>query len=252
MASAAAGLGAEPRDAARLRLDRGGEKWAKKTLRKLSLEEKVGQLFMVWVLGFRGLVVTDALDMAALTELYAADVGRAAVDAFTAGNDLLIIPPDLAASYTAILAATRGGEIPTGRIDEAVLKVLRWKAALRLHKERRADVTKVATRVGRLESAQAGQEAADAAVTLVRDSGKVLPIVRSEAAMAVLPYRPAPEVRNRVVAILFSPDLRGESSRVFEAELRARVSDARVIAVDPRTGTSGSERLSRRSTRRAP
>ena len=30
-------------------LDHGGEKWAQKTLRKLSLEEKVGQLFMVWV-----------------------------------------------------------------------------------------------------------------------------------------------------------------------------------------------------------
>ena len=32
-----------------IHLDRGGEKWAEKTLPKLSLEEKVGQLFMVWV-----------------------------------------------------------------------------------------------------------------------------------------------------------------------------------------------------------
>ena len=32
-----------------IHLDRGGEKWAEKTLRKLSLEEKVGQLFMIWV-----------------------------------------------------------------------------------------------------------------------------------------------------------------------------------------------------------
>ena len=32
-----------------VRIDRGGAKWAKKTLRKLSLEEKVGQLFMIWV-----------------------------------------------------------------------------------------------------------------------------------------------------------------------------------------------------------
>src|SRR5260370_35808616 len=29
-------------------LDRGGEKWAEKTLRKMSVEEKVGQLFMIW------------------------------------------------------------------------------------------------------------------------------------------------------------------------------------------------------------
>src|SRR5579862_7335167 len=32
-----------------IHLDRNGEKWAEKTLRKLSLEEKVGQLFMIWV-----------------------------------------------------------------------------------------------------------------------------------------------------------------------------------------------------------
>ena len=32
-----------------IHLDRDGEKWAEKTLRKLSLEEKVGQIFMIWV-----------------------------------------------------------------------------------------------------------------------------------------------------------------------------------------------------------
>jgi hypothetical protein len=32
-----------------IRLDRDGEKWAEKTLHKLSTEEKVGQLFMIWV-----------------------------------------------------------------------------------------------------------------------------------------------------------------------------------------------------------
>jgi len=31
-----------------IHLDHDGEKWAEKTLRKLSIEEKVGQLFMVW------------------------------------------------------------------------------------------------------------------------------------------------------------------------------------------------------------
>ena len=49
-------------------------------------------------LGFRGIVVTDALDMAGLTHLFANDIGRAAVEAFKAGNDLLIIPADLGAS----------------------------------------------------------------------------------------------------------------------------------------------------------
>src|SRR5579863_1521708 len=38
-------------------------------------------------LGFKGIVITDALDMAGLTRLYAGHIGRAAVDAFKAGND---------------------------------------------------------------------------------------------------------------------------------------------------------------------
>src|SRR6202040_3470199 len=46
-------------------------------------------------LGFQGIVVTDALDMAGLTRLYSTNTGRAAVDAFKAGSDLLLIPADL-------------------------------------------------------------------------------------------------------------------------------------------------------------
>ena len=63
-------------------------------------------------LGFQGIVVTDALDMAGLTRLYSTNTGRAAVDAFKAGSDLLLIPADLDASYNAVLQAARSGEIP--------------------------------------------------------------------------------------------------------------------------------------------
>src|SRR5437868_13658552 len=87
-------------------------------------------------LGFKGIVVTDALDMAGLTRLYAANIGRAAVDAFKAGNDLLIIPPDLDASYQAMLKAVRSGEISEDRLNASVLKLLRAKAALGLQKAR--------------------------------------------------------------------------------------------------------------------
>ncbi|MCU1299163.1 MAG: glycoside hydrolase, family 3-like protein, partial [Acidobacteriaceae bacterium] len=39
----------KPHQPSPLHLDRDGEKWAEKTLHKLSVEEKVGQLFMIWV-----------------------------------------------------------------------------------------------------------------------------------------------------------------------------------------------------------
>jgi len=44
-------------------------------------------------LGFKGIIVTDALDMAGLTHLFSNNIGRAAVESFKAGNDLLLIPP---------------------------------------------------------------------------------------------------------------------------------------------------------------
>src|SRR6266436_1717947 len=87
-------------------------------------------------LGFKGIVVTDALDMAGLTRLYAANIGRAAVDAFKAGNDLLIIPADLDASYRAMLDAAHSGEIPQAQIDASVQKLLKAKASVGLHKAR--------------------------------------------------------------------------------------------------------------------
>ncbi len=60
---------------------------------------------------FKGVVVTDALDMAGLTRLYGKDIGRPAVESFKAGNDMLIIPPNLDASYRSMLQAVHNGEI---------------------------------------------------------------------------------------------------------------------------------------------
>src|SRR5258705_13411923 len=62
---------------------------------------------------FKGIVVTDALDMAGLTRMYANDIGRASVDAFKAGNDVLLIPVDLDASFRSMVQAVKSGVIPT-------------------------------------------------------------------------------------------------------------------------------------------
>ena len=81
-------------------------------------------------LGFKGIIVTDALDMAGLTHLFANNIGRAAVEAFKAGNDLLLIPADFPASYNAMLKAVQSGEISRERLDRSVLKILKTKASL--------------------------------------------------------------------------------------------------------------------------
>jgi beta-N-acetylhexosaminidase len=183
-------------------------------------------------LGFTGIVVTDALDMAALTRRYAPDVGRAAVDAFLAGNDVLLIPADLDASWRAMVAAVRSGEIPTARLDASVLKILSKKAALGLHRSRFVDVGAVPRLVGRPEDAAAAQAIADEAVTLVRNDGLALPLEATPAPEGGLPYLTTIETRNRLVVVVVSGNVRGEAGRVLDREVRARAPDAHVFFVD--------------------
>jgi beta-N-acetylhexosaminidase len=189
-------------------------------------------------LGFKGIIVTDALDMAGLTHLFASNTGRAAVEAFKAGNDLLLIPADFPASYNAMLEAAKSGEISRERLDHSVLKILMAKASLGLQEARLVDVNAIANLVGKPGNIAFGQQVADTALTLVRDNGKVLPLKSSlknqGTAKAALPYTTQEVTRNQVVAVLFSDDVRTESGRVFGREFRTRIPDARVIYVDPR------------------
>jgi beta-N-acetylhexosaminidase len=185
-------------------------------------------------LGFKGIVITDALDMAALTHLYAADIGRAAVDAFKAGNDVLLIPPDLDAADRAMLAAIASGEISVERLDGSVRKILELKASLGLHKARFVDIDNLDTLIHRPENVALAQNISDDAITLVRDNQKVLPLKAVKKSTAALPYQPPEPIRNRVVTVVFSSDVRLESGRIFERQLRMRAPDARVFYVDPK------------------
>src|SRR5579872_52523 len=177
-------------------------------------------------LGFKGLVVTDALDMAGLTRLYAGHVGRAAVDAFKAGNDVLLKPIDLAASYKAVLEAVQSGEITSARLDASVLKILKAKAALGLYKNRLVNVDEIDHLVGDPANVARGQEAADDAITLVRSNEKLLPLRRSGTTPAALPYQTVEEVRNRLVTLILVDDVRSEAGRTLERQIKARVPDA--------------------------
>ena len=80
-------------------------------------------------LGFEGLIVTDALDMGAITNTYGD--GEAAVMAVLAGNDILLKPKDFFASYEAVLKAVKNGQISEERIDESVKRIISVKLSLK-------------------------------------------------------------------------------------------------------------------------
>ncbi len=185
-------------------------------------------------MGFKGIVVTDALEMAGLTRLYADRIGRAAVDAFKAGNDLLLIPADLEASYSAVLESVRSGEISPSQLDASVLKILKAKASVGLNKRRLVNLEDLSESVGKPANVALGQRISDDAVTLVRDNGKLLPFKEVGTAPAGLPYQKVEEVHNRLVVVIFVDDVRMDAGRVLERQIRSRVPDVNVVYVDSR------------------
>jgi beta-N-acetylhexosaminidase len=194
-------------------------------------------------LGFQGIVVTDALDMAGLTRLYSANIGRAAVDAFKAGNDLLLIPADLDASYKSMLEAIRSGEISSAQIDASVLKILKAKASLGLQKNRLVDMDALSTIIGKPENLALGQQISDDAITLVRDNGKLLPLKKTGTVAGGLPYQRVDEVQNHVVVVVMTEDVRTDAGHALQHQIRARVPNANVIYVDTRIADAVSDEI---------
>jgi beta-N-acetylhexosaminidase len=144
-----------------------------------------------------------------------------------------LIPPDLDAAVRAMVTAVHSGEISESRLDESVLKILKTKASLGLHKARLVDVAALDRTVGTPEHITDGQQIADAAITLVRQNHAVLPLKKAGTNSAGLPYINAVQVRNRLVVVIFSDDVRLEAGRVLEREIRSRAPDANVIYTDP-------------------
>ena len=76
-------------------------------------------------LGFSGVIITDAMDMGAITKYYRP--GEAAVAAIEAGVDIILMPADLDEAYNAVLEAVKSGRLTEERINESVMRILELK-----------------------------------------------------------------------------------------------------------------------------
>jgi beta-N-acetylhexosaminidase len=189
-------------------------------------------------LGFKGLVITDAMDMGGLTSVYpeggAAAARHAAVDTVKAGNDMMLLFTDLDGAYKGLLDAVRKGEIPEKRIDESVLKILEAKASVKLNKGSQVDINALSSVISSPENLALAQQMADSAITLVRDNGRMLPIRRQGALASAPAYGAIQQEGSKLLCVIFTDDVRSDNGRQLQRELSARVPDARIIFVDPR------------------
>jgi len=178
-------------------------------------------------LGFKGVIVSDAMEMRGLTKLYpdANGAGRAAVDAVKAGQDLLELPSDLDGTFKGLLQAVKSGEISRKQIDASVRRILLVKAKAGLSTPGRhlVDLNQIQYHVGKPSSYALAQEVADHAVTLVRDENQMLPLH----AGSVSDPNSVP-----LLVVAFVSDAHGDEGHLLEREIRSRIPAARVVYVD--------------------
>jgi len=129
-------------------------------------------------LGFNGLICTDATPMVGFTA--AMPRSRAIPAAIEAGADMILFNKDLDEDYAFLLNGLKNGICSVERLDEAVMRILALKAALRLPQKQRTNT--LVPPVSALETVGCAQhrawakEAADKAVTLVKDTQHLLPL----------------------------------------------------------------------------
>ena len=158
-------------------------------------------------LGFRGLVVTDALDMnGVLGKMTMADVTQRAV---AAGADVLLMPTDIPGAIDAVVDGVRRGLFPESRITESVRKLLLAKHEMGLARQRFTDLQALRTIVGDSANLAVARLAAERAITLVKDS------------LGVVPFGRLPGT-SRVVSVTIAPRTDLGAGATFNAEL-ARV-----------------------------
>lgn len=93
-----------------------------------SLSKTIVTDLLIDELGYKGIIITDALNMGAVSQQYSS--AQAAVKALNAGVDMLLMPADFNAAYQGVLAAVQSGEISEERINKSVEKILKAKMSL--------------------------------------------------------------------------------------------------------------------------
>jgi beta-N-acetylhexosaminidase len=125
-------------------------------------------------LGFDGLIVTDALDMAGATATYPPNV--APVQAMLAGADQLLVPPQMDTAYGAVLAAVQSGEISGQRLDESVYRILLHKFRRGLFQDPFVDPASASQIMGSPQHLADAQAITGRTTTLVKNDAGLLPL----------------------------------------------------------------------------
>lgn len=214
--------------------------------RPATLDPAVMQGVLRDSLGFRGLVVTDALDMGGIVNKYGA--GEAAVLAFLAGADLLLQPADPRAAIDAVTDAIETGRVTYDRLDRSVRRVLLLKHQLGLFRRREVPLDSVPETVGSRRFLPYARDLSTRSIVLAGDPAGVVDSLRAAPrSIALVTYgeENAGSVGNTLARQLRAVGHRVTLFRLWPASGRAGLDSARaVIRKNPYTVFAASVRVS--------
>jgi beta-N-acetylhexosaminidase len=177
-------------------------------------------------LHFRGVAITDAMTMEGVGKGYS--VEESSVLAVKAGADIILKPSDPTKAIDAVVGAVERGDIPRTHIDSAARHVLELKARTGAALSPFVDLDALREVVGSPEHRAVAADIARRAVTLLRDSGPLLPV--SGRRVAVVQYIPETELR---------------AGKIFGGDIRSAIPGARVIKISPTTSVSDMDSVTR-------
>lgn len=153
-----------------------------------SLSPKVATDLLQKQLGFKGLVITDAMGMKAITKHY--KPSQAALKALKAGNDIILCPVDVPSTVEAIEKALADGSFTHKELDQRVLKILTAKEKLMLHSNRMVEEQEARARLVTEHALALKKDAYQKAITHL-GTKSLVPINESAAVVQVGGYLPS-------------------------------------------------------------
>lgn len=125
-------------------------------------------------LGFDGVIITDALLMGGVTTVI--DIPEASVQSLEAGADVLLMPPDFPKAYEGVLNAVQSGRLSEARLDESIRRILAMKCKHNLQYDAQSRQHHIPMILEDQEASSVCYTLCGNAVTVVSDSGTVLPL----------------------------------------------------------------------------
>ncbi|HAP96153.1 glycoside hydrolase family 3 protein [Epilithonimonas hominis] len=139
-----------------------------------SVSKKIVTGLLKEKLGYKGLIITDALNMGAVANKFKA--GELDAMAFKAGNDIMLFSQDVATGKKLIQKAIDNGEIQQSRVEESVKKILLTKYYLGLNQYNNINPVNVNEDLNNASHSALVQKMYANALTLIKDDKKLLPL----------------------------------------------------------------------------